>query len=125
MIRVRESRNSSKLLLKKAFRMSPQSVYDTLRNLITFRKLVGREIFPGYFEYQIVFKCNEDAVHARRDLLRTISKFGRNAMVVWDNTNLESPEFNTMVLPLNNSTCQNPIGELNCPESQWNTGDNS
>lgn len=67
--------------------MSPESVYESLRKLITFDKLIGREIFPGYFEYQIIFKCNEEAVHARRELLRTISKFGRNAIVVWDTTN--------------------------------------
>ncbi|XP_067647667.1 uncharacterized protein tut [Eurosta solidaginis] len=90
MIRVRQSRNSSKLLLKKTYRMSPQSVYETLRQLITFDKLIGRELFPGYFEYQIIFKCNEEAVHARRELLRTISKFGRNAIVVWDTSNEEA-----------------------------------
>ncbi|XP_054732475.1 uncharacterized protein LOC129240595 [Anastrepha obliqua] len=90
MIRVRQSRNSSKLLLKKTYRMSPESVYEKLRNLITFDKLIGREIFPGCFEYQIIFKCNEEAVHARRELLRTISKFGRNAIVVWDTSNEET-----------------------------------
>ncbi|XP_036341133.1 uncharacterized protein LOC118750528 [Rhagoletis pomonella] len=87
MIRVRQSRNSSKLLLKKTYRLSPESVYETLRQLITFDKLIGQEVFPGYFEYQIIFKSNEEAVHARRELLRTISKFGRNAIVVWDTTN--------------------------------------
>ena len=61
-----------------------------LHNLITFDKLVGREVFPGYFEYQIIFKCNEEAVHARRDLLRTISKFGKNAIVVWDTSSEET-----------------------------------
>uniref|UniRef100_W8C2E2 RRM domain-containing protein n=1 Tax=Ceratitis capitata TaxID=7213 RepID=W8C2E2_CERCA len=87
MIRVRQSRNSSKLLLKKTYRMSPQSVYELLCKLINFDKLVGRELYPGYFEYQIIFKCNEEAVHARRELLRTISKFGRNAVVLWDTSN--------------------------------------
>ncbi|XP_050335793.1 uncharacterized protein LOC126762791 [Bactrocera neohumeralis] len=90
MIRVRQSRNSSKLLLKKTYCISPQNVYEMLRNLIAFDKLVGREIFPGYFEYQIIFKCNEEAVHARRDLLRTISKFGKNAIVVWDTSSEET-----------------------------------
>lgn len=90
MIRVRQSRNSSKLLLKKTYCISPQNVFEMLRNLITFDKLIGREIFPGYFEYQIIFKCNEEAVHARRDLLRTISKFGKNAIVVWDTSSEET-----------------------------------
>ena len=84
--------------------MSPQNVYDTLRTLITFRKLIGREIFAGYFEYQINFKWNEEAMHARKELLRTISRFGRNAKVVWDtstNSNAKNSEqdFSQVILP--------------------------
>lgn len=71
--------------------MKPKDVFEALTSLITFHQLVGHEIYPGYFEYQIIFKCNEEAVHARRDLLRTITKFGRNAVVVWDSpTNNEN-----------------------------------
>ncbi|KAM7359175.1 tumorous testis [Cochliomyia hominivorax] len=83
-IKVCESRNSSKLLLRKTFKMSPLMVFETLKSIIKFNKLVGREIFPGYFEYQIVFKCNEEAVHARREILKSILKFGPKAAVVWD-----------------------------------------
>ena len=108
MIRVRESRNSSKLLLQKTFRMSPQNVYDILCKLITFQKLIGREICAGYFEYQIIFKCNGEAMHARRELLRSISRFGRNAKVVWDTStnsiaNESGQNFSQVILPLANS----------------------
>ncbi|KNC29204.1 hypothetical protein FF38_01419, partial [Lucilia cuprina] len=74
-IKVCESRNTSKLLLCKTD-MSPLMVFETLKKIINFNKLVGHEIYPGCFEYQIVFKCNEEAVHARRELLKSILKFG-------------------------------------------------
>ncbi|KAI9581530.1 hypothetical protein GQX74_012855 [Glossina fuscipes] len=83
-IRVRQSSNRCKLLLKGICCMPPEIVFDMLKQSIKFDKLVGREIYPGYFEYQILFSCNVEAVYARRDLLRSIRKFGRNATVLWD-----------------------------------------
>ncbi|XP_023301173.2 uncharacterized protein LOC111683336 [Lucilia cuprina] len=85
-IKVCESRNTSKLLLCKTD-MSPLMVFETLKKIINFNKLVGHEIYPGCFEYQIVFKCNEEAVHARRELLKSILKFGHKTVIVWDNSN--------------------------------------
>ncbi|KAL9907085.1 LOW QUALITY PROTEIN: tumorous testis [Glossina fuscipes fuscipes] len=82
-IRVRQSSNRCKLLLKGICCMPPEIVFDMLKQSINF-ELVGREIYPGYFEYQILFSCNVEAVYARRDLLRSIRKFGRNATVLWD-----------------------------------------
>ncbi|XP_061398893.1 dead end protein 1 [Musca vetustissima] len=87
MIRVRQSRNSSVLLLRKTYNMTPKAVSEVLNRLITFHRLIEREISPGNYEYLIVFKCNEEAVHARRELLRTITQFGRSAVVVWENDN--------------------------------------
>lgn len=66
--------------------MSPLIVFETLKSIINFNKLIGRELYPGYFEYQIQFKCNEEAVHARREILKSILKFGPKATVVWDST---------------------------------------
>uniref|UniRef100_A0A1A9UKR8 RRM domain-containing protein n=1 Tax=Glossina austeni TaxID=7395 RepID=A0A1A9UKR8_GLOAU len=83
MIRVKQSRNSCKLLLKGICDMSPEIVFNMLEQSIRFEKLVGREICRGYFEYQIIFSCNSEAVFARRDLLRNITKFGRNVAVLW------------------------------------------
>lgn len=83
-IKVCTSRNSSKLLLRKTFNMTPMKVYEILSKLITFTNLIGHELSPGYFEYQIIFKCNEEAVHARREILKSISKFGGKAIIMWD-----------------------------------------
>ncbi|XP_065360288.1 uncharacterized protein tut [Calliphora vicina] len=83
-IKVCESRNSSILLLRNTHKMTPLMVFETLKKLINFYKLVGHEIYHGYFVYQIVFKCNEEAVHARRELLKSILNFGPKAVIVWD-----------------------------------------
>ncbi|XP_073839403.1 tumorous testis [Musca autumnalis] len=87
MIRVRQSRNSSVLLLRKTHQMTPKAVFETLTGLITFNGLLVREIHAGNCEYLIFFKCNEEAVHARRELLRSITQFGRSAVVLWENSN--------------------------------------
>lgn len=84
MIRVIQSRNIRKLLLKRVCRMPPEIVFNMLKQSIKFEKLMGREIYRGYFEYQITFSCNTEAVLARRELLRNIRKFGRNVAVLWD-----------------------------------------
>lgn len=89
MIKVCKSRNSSKLLLRKAYDMTPMAVFGALKKLVNFDKLVGNELHHGYFEYQIIFKCNEEAVHARREILKSILKFGPKAVVVWDNSDCE------------------------------------
>lgn len=90
MIKVCVSRNSSKLLLRKTFKMTPYMVFETLTKLTSFDKLIGHELSWGNFEYQIIFKCNEEAVHARREILKSIIKFGHKAVVVWDNSSANS-----------------------------------
>ncbi|XP_019890615.2 uncharacterized protein LOC101893332 [Musca domestica] len=85
MIRVRQSRNSSVLLLRRVHHMTANDVFDALARVINFHLLISHEISAGNYEYFIIFKCNEEAVHARRELLRTITQFGRSAVIVWDN----------------------------------------
>uniref|UniRef100_A0A1A9WLL7 RRM domain-containing protein n=1 Tax=Glossina brevipalpis TaxID=37001 RepID=A0A1A9WLL7_9MUSC len=88
MIRVRQSRNTCQLLLKGIYhRVTPDEVFNTLKQTVQFVKVVCREICRECFEYQVTFSSNEEAIFARRKLLRTATKFGRNAVVVWDDTN--------------------------------------
>ncbi|XP_013111287.2 uncharacterized protein LOC106089839 [Stomoxys calcitrans] len=88
MIKVCQSRNRSVLLLKRANYMKPKAVIENLQSLVGFQGLMGIEVRPGYYEYKIIFKSNEEAVHARREILRVISRFGRNAALVWHNDHL-------------------------------------
>ncbi|XP_075161312.1 tumorous testis [Haematobia irritans] len=84
MIRVCQSRNNS-VLIMRGVHIPTNLVCEYLQSLINFYYLDKREVYPGHFEYRIIFKCNEQAVHGRRELLRAISNFGSKATVMWEN----------------------------------------
>ncbi|XP_034111326.1 uncharacterized protein LOC117572559 [Drosophila albomicans] len=82
-IAVCESRNIRKLLLKKVYHMTPLEVYEKLRQLNHYVKLVIIEYEPRRYAYIIIYRNSDEAGEAYAAFRSTISNFGPDAVVQW------------------------------------------